>query len=125
MDFLASHFFGVGFGVMKCLSVSELELVRTNPLLKLESEPQLFDAILLLANSDVLFFFWDSNLTSADCCMNSRMNGSSESKNVPEFVDKKNELTRCDRDWCGFAIFGPCKDKCNLNSFSINSIAAI
>ena len=38
LDFVASHFFEVGLDVLRCLSVSDLELVLTNPLLKLESE---------------------------------------------------------------------------------------
>ena len=43
--------------VLRCLSVSDLELVLTNPFLKLEFQDQLYDAIVSLAGesgSDVL-----------------------------------------------------------------------
>ena len=49
LDFVASHFFEVDLDVLRRLSVSDLELVVTNPLLKLESEDQLYDAIVSLA----------------------------------------------------------------------------
>ena len=49
LDFVASHFFEVELDVLRCLSVSDLELVLTNPLLRLESEDQLYDAIVSLA----------------------------------------------------------------------------
>ena len=48
LDFLAAHFFEADMDVLKCLSVSDLELVLTNSLLKLESEDQLYDTILAL-----------------------------------------------------------------------------
>ena len=49
LDFLASHFFEVETDVLRGLSVSDLELVLTSPLLKLESEDQLYDTIVSLA----------------------------------------------------------------------------
>ena len=49
LDFLASHFFEIGFDVVKGLSISDLEQVLTNPLLTLASEDQLFGAIQVLA----------------------------------------------------------------------------
>ena len=49
LDFIASHFFEVELAVLKCLSASDIELVLTNPLLKLESEDQLYETILSLA----------------------------------------------------------------------------
>ena len=49
LDFLASHFFEVELDVLKCLSISDLELVLTNQLLRLASEDQLYDSILSLA----------------------------------------------------------------------------
>ena len=50
LDFLASHFFEAGLDVVRRLSVSDLELVLTNPLLKLESEDQLYDTIVSLSS---------------------------------------------------------------------------
>ena len=56
IDFLASHFHEAQVDVLKCVSVPNLELVLTNPHLKLESEDQLYDIVLSLAdeNSDYL-----------------------------------------------------------------------
>ena len=51
LDFLAAHFFEADTDVLKCLSVSDLELVLTNSLLKLESEDQLYDTILSLSGA--------------------------------------------------------------------------
>ena len=48
LDFVASHFFEVELDVLRYLSVSDLELVLANPLLKIESEDQLCDTIVLL-----------------------------------------------------------------------------
>ena len=52
LDFLASHFFEVELDVLRRLSVSDLELVLTNPLLEIESEDQLYDAIISLAGEN-------------------------------------------------------------------------
>ena len=52
LDFVASHFFEADLGVLKCLSLSDLERVLANPLLKLESEDQLYDVILSLAREN-------------------------------------------------------------------------
>ena len=49
LDFVASHFFEADIDDLRCLSVSDLELILTNPLLKLESEDQLYDTIVSLA----------------------------------------------------------------------------
>ena len=49
LDFLASHFFDADLDVLGRLSISDLERVLTNPLLKLESEDQLYEKIVLLA----------------------------------------------------------------------------
>ena len=49
LDFVASHFSEAGLGVPRCLSVSDLELVLTNPDPKLESGNQLDEAILWLS----------------------------------------------------------------------------
>ena len=49
LDFLASHFFEATLDVLRGLSVSELELVLTNPLLKLDTEDKLYDTIISLA----------------------------------------------------------------------------
>ena len=49
LDFLASHFFEADLDVVRSLSVSDLELVLANPLLKLESEDQLYDTIVSLS----------------------------------------------------------------------------
>ena len=48
LDFIASHFFEINLGVLKCLSLSEIESILTSPLLQLESEDQLYDAIMSL-----------------------------------------------------------------------------
>ena len=48
LDFLAQHFFQLDIEILRHLSVSNLELLLTNPLLKLESEDQLYDVILSL-----------------------------------------------------------------------------
>ena len=48
-DFLASHFFEASCEALRSLSISDLELVLTNPLLKLKSEDQLYDAIISLS----------------------------------------------------------------------------
>ena len=52
LDFLASHFFEAGLDVVRSLSVSDLELVVSSPLLKLESEDQLYDAIVSLSSEN-------------------------------------------------------------------------
>ena len=55
LDFVALYFFRAELEALANLSLSELELVLTNPLLKLESEDQLYDTILALVdrhNSD-------------------------------------------------------------------------
>ena len=52
LDFLASHFFEAELDVLKHLSLSDLEQVLTNPQLKLKSEDQLYDTILLLAGEN-------------------------------------------------------------------------
>ena len=49
--FLATHFFEMSIGALKCLSVSELELVLMSPVLKLESEDQLYDIIISLGKN--------------------------------------------------------------------------
>ena len=49
LDFLASHFFEAELDVLRGLSVSELELVLTNPLLRMKDEDQLYDTIISLA----------------------------------------------------------------------------
>ena len=50
LDFLASHFFEVKLDILDSLSVSDLECVLTNPLLKLCSEDQLYETIVSLAD---------------------------------------------------------------------------
>ena len=52
LDFVASHFFEVELSVLKCLSVTDLEMVLLNPLLKLESEDKLYDTIIALAGEN-------------------------------------------------------------------------
>ena len=52
LDFVASHFFEMQLAVLRCLSVSELELVLTNPLLRLESEDHLYETILSLSGEE-------------------------------------------------------------------------
>ena len=52
LDFLASHFVKAELDVLKHLSLSELEQVLTNPQLRLESEDQLYDAIVSLAGEN-------------------------------------------------------------------------
>ena len=57
LDFVASHFLEAELSVLKCLSVSDIEMVLMNPLLQLESEDKLYDTIVGLAGengSDVL-----------------------------------------------------------------------
>ena len=50
IDFLSSHFFEVKLDVLTRLSVSDLELILANPLLRLDAEDQLYDAIMSLPN---------------------------------------------------------------------------
>ena len=52
LDFIASHFFEAELDVLKRLSLSELEQVLTSPLLKLESEDQLYGTIMSLAGEN-------------------------------------------------------------------------
>ena len=48
LDFLALHFFEAPLHVLRSLSVSELEMVLLNPMLRLESEDQLYNTIISL-----------------------------------------------------------------------------
>ena len=51
-DFLASHFFEAKDEVLRSLSISDLERVLTNPLLKLSSEDQLYNVIIWLSREE-------------------------------------------------------------------------
>ena len=50
LDFVASHLFETSLDFLSRLSVADLELVLTNPLLKILSEDQLYDTILSLVS---------------------------------------------------------------------------
>ena len=92
----------MGLDVLRCLSVSDLELVLANPLLRLESEDQLYAAIMSLAGEsgdDVLVLLRHVEFT----CL-------SESK-LDEFLDRIfpylidvsvwGSLCECVRRFCG------------------------